>query len=472
MLFVSHSFLELFLPAAIVAFYAFHAIRPRFGLFVVLLASLIFCSANGVWQAGLLVCSVLFNFGVGASLAALPDRRILPRKCVLIGGIAVDLALLGYFKYAGFIVANLNSALGFALDNPHATLPIGISFYTFTQIAYLADVYAGRGPARQSLSNYALFVTYFPHVVAGPIIHWREMMPQFEELGKRTSKLLSSPELREVICRGVTLFGIGLAKKVFIADQLAPFVEKGYASASSIGFADAWLLSLSYTFQLYYDFSGYSDMAIGMSLIFGIKLPFNFNSPYRALSIQDFWHRWHMTLSRWFRDYVYIPLGGNRAGLVVTLRNLFVTFLLGGLWHGAGWTFVVWGALHGVAYSIHRLWQETSLRLPTVLAVCVTFLFVNTAWVVFRAPNLAAAIDVLSAMVSPVRTAQILPREAWALVALAALPIWTAPASQHLALETRIGINPLTASLVGACVLLAIVAQNSSAPSPFLYFNF
>ena len=280
---------------------------------VLLSASLIFCANNGAWQIALLASSILFNFGVGQALNKIEKDRGPIRKATLIGGVAVNLLALGYFKYAGFVVSILNAALGAGIADTHVTLPVGISFYTFTQIAYLADVYGDRGPPRPRLQTYALFVTYFPHVIAGPIIHWREMMPQFEAIASNVRGLFSLPEHRTNICRGVTLFGVGLAKKLLIADQLAPFVEHGYSAAANIGFTDAWWLSLSYTFQLYFDFSGYTDMAIGMSLIFGVQLPFNFNAPYRAVSIQDFWRRWHMTLSRWLRDYVFVPMGAAAA---------------------------------------------------------------------------------------------------------------------------------------------------------------
>jgi D-alanyl-lipoteichoic acid acyltransferase DltB (MBOAT superfamily) len=472
MIFISHNFMELFLPLTIVAFYAACAVRPRLGLLVILAASLVFCSVNGVWQTALLACSISFNFAAASLLSALPHKHASLRKYVLIWGIAIDVAVLVYFKYAGFIVANLASAFGWPGPDLAVTLPIGISFYTFTQIAFLADTFAGRGPDRRSISNYVLFVTYFPHVIAGPIIHWREMMPQFEKLAFRTGGLLPPPEVREAVCRGMTLLGIGLGKKIFIADQLAPFVEKGYSLSDSLGFTDSWLLSLAYTFQLYYDFSGYSDMAVGMSLIFSIKLPFNFNSPYQATSIQDFWQRWHMTLSRWLRDYIYIPIGGSHGSELATLRNLFVTFLIGGIWHGAGWTFIAWGALHGLACCIHRLWKKGPWRLPTATSALVTFLFVNITWVFFRAPDLLSAVNILCAMASPFRSSHILPFDMWILVALAALPVWLAPTSQRLALETSIGTRPVGALLVGACVVLAIIAQNTSAPSPFLYFNF
>jgi alginate O-acetyltransferase complex protein AlgI len=298
------------------------------------------------------------------------------------------------------------------------------------------------------------------------------MMPQFERLGQLSGALLRSPMHRENICRALSLFGIGIAKKTFIADQLAPFVARGYDSAGALGFVDAWLLSLSYSFQLYFDFSGYSDMAVAMSLLFGVMLPFNFDSPYRAMSIQDFWHRWHMTLSRWLKDYVFIPIGGSRGNLPATLRNLLVTFLLGGIWHGAAWTFAIWGMLHGLACCVHRLWIKTGIRMPAVVAIAITFLFVNATWVFFRAPDLAAALKVLLAMATPGRTSAVLPSFLWGMLAFAGILIWTAPASQRLALNTKFGAHPLAALLAGAAVLMAIVAQNSSAPSPFLYFNF
>jgi alginate O-acetyltransferase complex protein AlgI len=469
MLFISPDFLELFLPAVFLCFYAVHYVRPSLGILVLLCASLIFCGVNGAWQSVLLWCSIAFNFGLGSLLLKVNGAR--KSRAILISGVTLDLLVLGYFKYAAFFISNVNSLFRTEFLEPQTALPIGISFYTFTQIAFLADVYAARGPNRLSPSSYALFVTYFPHVIAGPIIHWREMMPQFEQLGALNSEL-NSPEHRERICRGICLFGIGLAKKVLLADQLAPFVEKGYGAIDSIGFNDAWLLSFSYTFQLYFDFSGYSDMAIGMSLLFGVMLPFNFNAPYRATSIQEFWHRWHMTLSRWLRDYVFIPIGGSRGTVIITLRNLFVTFLLGGIWHGAAWTFVVWGALHGLACCVHRLWSFRSVRLPSWLAWAATFLFVNASWVFFRAPSLAAAVNVLSAMACPSRTTHVLSHDVWAVLALAAIIVWAAPTSQRIALETKFGLNPLAASFAGAFVVLAIVTQNSSAPSPFLYFNF
>ena len=251
---------------------------------------------------------------------------------------ACDLLVLGYFKYAGFLAENLNALFATGLSL-HILLPVGISFYTFTQIAFLVDAYRGK-VAHYAWPHYVLFVTYFPHLIAGPILHHRDMIPQFEAAGSK------KPDTHLILC-GLIIFGIGLFKKTALADEIQPLVALAFGQDAP-SFDQAWIGALAYTFQLYFDFSGYSDMAIGISLMFGICLPLNFNSPYKARNIIEFWRRWHMTLSRFLRDYLYIPLGGNRHGRVRRYVNLMITMLLGGLWHGAGWTFVAWGALHGV----------------------------------------------------------------------------------------------------------------------------
>ncbi|MCT7525245.1 MBOAT family protein, partial [Aliarcobacter cryaerophilus] len=243
------------------------------------------------------------------------------------------------------------------------------------------------------LVNYMLFVTYFPHLLAGPILHHKEMMPQF------ASKYNWVKNYRN-IALGLFIFSIGLFKKVVIADTFAPWATAGFDTATTLNLIEAWATSLSYTFQLYFDFSGYTDMAIGISLMFNIKLPINFNSPYKALSIQDFWRRWHMTLSRFLRDYLYIPLGGNRKGNIRTYVNLITTFLLGGLWHGAGWTFIIWGLLHGIALAIHRFWQSLGFRMNKILAWFITFNFINITWIFFRAKDFESAMKVLGSMFS------------------------------------------------------------------------
>jgi alginate O-acetyltransferase complex protein AlgI len=472
MLFVSHEFIDLFLPATIAAFYLTHRILPILCAPVLLVASVFFCAYNGLQQGFLLLSSIIFNFCLGVGISAVASQRRDYRKMLLCVGIAVNLMVLGYYKYAGFIIANINLLLNTDYNFVQPSLPLGISFYTFTQIAFLADVYFGKGPSRFRLLDYALFVTYFPHLVAGPIIHWREMIPQFAGLGKLGQTARAAMLQRENICRGIILFSIGLAKKLFLADQFAPLVNQGYSAVERLGCIDAWLLSLSYTFQLYFDFSGYSDMAVGMSLVFGITLPFNFDGPYRAVSVQDFWRRWHMTLSRWLRDYIFIPLGGSRGSVITTARNILITFLLGGIWHGAAWTFVIWGALHGVALCVQRLWANSSIDTPRIISVILTFLFVNAAWVFFRAPDVSTSLNVLGAMLSPNRLSQTLNPDYWPLVLVGFAMVWFLPTSQYVALQTRIGTSLLAASSAGALIVVAMVAQNAAPPSPFLYFNF
>ena len=312
------------------------------------------------------------------------------RKNILILGLIGNLGLLGYFKYADFFINNLNYVLNSHLNLLNIVLPLAISFFTFQQIAYLVDTY--RGEAKEyDLLNYALFVSFFPQLIAGPIVHHKEMMPQFLA---NDNKGLNYANL----ATGLFIFFIGLFKKVVIADTFAVWATFGFDVALSLSFIEAWLISLSYTFQLYFDFSGYTDMAIGAALMLNIKLPINFFSPYKSLNIQEFWRRWHMTLSRFLQDYVYIPLGGNRKGEYVTYRNLVLTFLIGGLWHGAGWNFVFWGFLHGLALVIHRFWRKFNINMPKVIAWFLTFNFVNLAWVFFRANTFTDALKVIRGM--------------------------------------------------------------------------
>jgi D-alanyl-lipoteichoic acid acyltransferase DltB (MBOAT superfamily) len=310
---------------------------------------------------------------------------------VLLFGVTANIALLVYFKYADFLIENINYTLDASIDLLHLALPLAISFFTFQQIAYLADSSQGK-TQKYDILDYALFVTFFPQLIAGPIVHHSEMMPQFSSASNMLIKYKN-------IILGLFLFSIGLFKKVVIADTFALWVKEGF-DAQMLSFLDAWATSLSYTFQLYFDFSAYTDMAIGIALLFNIKLPINFNSPYKALSIQDFWRRWHITLSRFLKEYVYIPLGGNRSGTFSTYLNLLSTFILAGIWHGAGWTFVFWGFLHGIALVIHRLWKIFDIPMPKILAWFITFNFINASWVFFRAENWEDATRVLSSMLS------------------------------------------------------------------------
>ncbi|SFV53175.1 Probable poly(beta-D-mannuronate) O-acetylase [hydrothermal vent metagenome] len=350
------------------------------------LSSLFFYSWWNINYLPLILFSMFFNYFIGGRLNSQSNHK----RTILTLGIVANLSLLGYFKYYDFFIENFNLLFNSTMPLLHLALPLAISFFTFQQIAYLVDSYRGETKEYNFL-NYALFVTFFPQLIAGPIVHHAEMMPQFE------SNRNSVKNYRH-IATGLFIFSIGLFKKVVIADTFAQWANIGFDTAPALNLFEAWATTLSYTFQLYFDFSGYTDMAIGAALLFNIKLPFNFNSPYKALSIQEFWHRWHMTLSRFLRDYIYIPLGGNRAGNFRTYTNIFITFLLGGIWHGAGWTFVLWGAMHGVALILHRIWNLLGYRLPAIIAWVTTFIFINVSWVFFRANDWESAIKVLKGM--------------------------------------------------------------------------
>ena len=400
MLFSSWQFIVLFLPLTLGFYFWLNGKRlVTAGKAWLVASSLFFYAFWDPKYLPLILGSILFNFAIGTGLAraqrraaegAAPSKQA-RRKTVLAVGIATNLLGLGYFKYTDFLLGNLNAALGTGFTLPGIVLPLAISFFTFTQIVYLVDSYRGE-TAEYDLLNYSLFVTFFPHLIAGPIVHHRQIMPQFASrwtLRPRSANLL----------KGLFIFSIGLFKKVVIADSFAHWADAGFDGGQALGFYAAWVTSLSYSMQLYFDFSGYCDMAVGASLLFNIWLPINFNSPYKALSIQDFWRRWHITLSHFLRDYLYIPLGGNRLGPYRTQVNLPITFTLGGLWHGATWMFVIWGALHGLALVVHRLWQGLQIRMPAALAWLLTFLFVNLAWVFFRAKTLDDALRVLRGMV-------------------------------------------------------------------------
>jgi D-alanyl-lipoteichoic acid acyltransferase DltB (MBOAT superfamily) len=396
MLFTSPEFLFVFLPVTLAGFFLLGAASHALAIGWLTLASFVF---YGYWSPAhtvLLAASIVFNFIVGTMISRRRSER--SAGWLLAFGVAVDLGLLAYFKYAGFIVANL-AALAHRHWAYEVVLPIGISFFTFTQIAFLVD--ARRGEAREyNPTHYALFVTYFPHLIAGPILHHKEMMPQFAR------RSVARPHPFEMAA-GLTILLIGLFKKLIIADTVSGYADPVFAAAQAgraVSLLDGWTGALAYTFQLYFDFSGYCDMAIGLSLLFGIRLPANFNSPYKARNIADFWRRWHMTLSRFLRDYLYIPLGGNRHGTRRRLINLMLTMLLGGLWHGAGWTFVVWGGLHGLYLCIHQGWlalrpdARHAGSLGAALSTMLTFAAVVVAWVYFRAPDIASANAIVLAM--------------------------------------------------------------------------
>ena len=391
MLFNSYVFIFAFLPVVLCLYFFFNHFKYYFvSKITLVIASLFFYSWWNILYLPLILISMGVNYTIGTSLTKMYANGNTGRKKTFIAGIVFNLLLLGYFKYYDFFISNINGLVDAEIPLLYLALPLGISFFTFQQISYLADSYKGETKEYDVL-NYSLFVTFFPQLIAGPIVHHKEMMPQF---AAEENKIFNHKNF----AAGFYLFTLGLFKKVVIADSFAPWATKGFDVAQELNMLEAWATSLSYTFQLYFDFSGYTDMALGIGLMFNIKLPINFNSPYKALSIQDFWRRWHITLSRFLRDYIYIPLGGNRLTEFVTYRNLMVTFLIGGLWHGAGWTFIFWGFLHGVALVMNRFWNRLGYKMNTILSWLITFNFVNIAWIFFRAKSWSDAMKVLEGM--------------------------------------------------------------------------
>jgi D-alanyl-lipoteichoic acid acyltransferase DltB (MBOAT superfamily) len=514
-LFNSFEFLLLFLPLLLLVFFQLGGYSHRLAATWLTAASLFFYGWWNPAYLGLLLASIVFNYTVGYALARGNDIGSRRRRRLLVLGVGGDLALLGYYKYANFFIDSVNTGLGTNYGFADVILPLGISFFTFTQIAFLVD--AARGQAKEfDFIHYSLFVTYFPHLIAGPVLHHKEMMPQFGQ----ASTYRYNPEFMTV---GLAVFALGLFKKVVLADGVAPFAAPLFAAAEQgevITLFQAWGGALAYAMQLYFDFSGYSDMAIGLSYMIGVRLPLNFNSPYKAVNIADFWRRWHMTLSRFLRDYLYIPLGGNRHGPSRRYVNLMATMLLGGLWHGAGWTFVVWGGLHGAYLVIHQLWQALRLRLGHDLtrssrlgrafAILLTFLAVLVGWVFFRAESFDGAMAILTAMIGlngavlPSAIAQhggpladwlaaigvtftagggqvFVMNMFWvaALLALSFLAPNTQeilhrfkPALGEVVTATRLAWSPTPRWAVAMALVLACGLLSLTQPSEFLYFQF
>lgn len=397
MLFNSYEFILLFLPVCLFIYYRLLSSNLSLAITWLVASSLFFYGWWNPVYLVLLVASIVFNYSLGFYLTRHSSRALLAF------GIIANLSLLAYYKYSVFVVDNLNYVLTTDWNFGAIILPLAISFFTFQQITYLVDAYRSEAQEYNFL-HYCLFVTFFPQLIAGPIVHHKEMMPQFSN-NERLNAVYKN------LAIGLTIFILGLAKKVFLADSFAPYASEAFsatAAGETLSFLEAWRGAMAYTFQLYFDFSGYTDMAIGLALMFGIRLPQNFNSPYKANNIIDFWRRWHMTLSRFLRDYVYIPLGGNRKGSFRKYNNILLTMLIGGLWHGAAWTFIFWGGLHGLYLMINHFWRwlrlqvglsiEATSRSGKFFARLITFLAIVIAWVFFRAESFDSAIIMLKGM--------------------------------------------------------------------------
>jgi D-alanyl-lipoteichoic acid acyltransferase DltB (MBOAT superfamily) len=505
MLFNSYEFIFLFLPITLLIFFNIGSQgQYKIAIAWLAIASLFFYGWWNPAYLGLLIFSILFNYAVGFALSHHFTMSLISRKGLLIFGLAINLALISYFKYANFLASSIpippiTAWLNAYFNLNTIILPLGISFFTFVQITYLVDTYRGETKEYNFL-NYCLFVTFFPHLIAGPIVHHKEMIPQFD----RKSIYRFNPEDMAV---GLTIFSMGLFKKVVFADSIAVYATPVFAAAAqgvSLTFFQTWGGALAYTLQLYFDFSGYSDMAIGAARMFGIKFPVNFDSPYKALNIIDFWRRWHITLSRFLRDYLYIPLGGNRKGESRRYLNLMIAMLLGGLWHGAGWTFVIWGGLHGIYLVINHKWHALLRSLghdpsksnwwSRLLGRTVTFLAVVVAWVLFRAENMDAAITMFNGMLGAngFAIASFGGRDALMFFILM-LIVWFAPNTQELVsqydpvLDRPLATAPsglyghfwqrlqwqpsrLWGIVVGCIIITCIL--NLSNVSEFLYFDF
>lgn len=486
MLFVEQDFLIYFLPLSLLGFVLCLRLPVKWRNAFLIWVSLYFYACFKLMYLPILLGSVVVNYVLAAVI--LRTRNAATARWALVGGIIGNLLLLGVYKYLGFFAGVFDNLTKVGLPDLHLLLPLAISFFTFQQISYLVDCHAGKIKLRDHKPvAYTLFVTFFPQLIAGPIVHHSEMMPQF-------ARKIPTTERFNLAVEGACLFAIGLAKKLLIADSLSPIADQAFDVAAAGGAVDgvtAWLGALAYTGQIYFDFSGYSDMAIGLGLLFGIRLPLNFNSPYKALSIADFWRRWHMTLSRWLRDYLYIPMGGNRHGAARRLRNLMLTMLLGGLWHGAHWNFVIWGGLHGGYLIAHQLWRGMLHKLGGAAALDasvlyravawgVTFVAVVVAWVFFRATTTSAAIDLLWAMSfasgDVVWASQVEPT---VLVAAAfGMAVFLPNAQEWMGGVVRIGRGlPKTSGLIGgaifaSCLCFGYLASLRLTTSPFLYFNF
>jgi alginate O-acetyltransferase complex protein AlgI len=458
-LFNSQVFIVFFLPAVLSAYYALSAHRAARQALVIA-ASMGFYAWWDVRFVPLLAGLTVANWLI-ARWFGLSRQRWIP-----VLGVVLNLLVLALFKYADFLRGTVFDLTGQPWHRWDLILPLGISFFVFQKISYLIDLRRGDRHIYGFL-DFCMFVTFFPQLIAGPLVRHNEIIHQFDASPRR-------PEMWENLSRGFALFLIGVTKKVVLADTLAMVADPLFhqASLAPLAAAQAWVAASAYTLQIYFDFSGYSDMAIGLGLMFGFQLPFNFNAPYVALSVRDFWRRWHMTLSRFLRDYLYIPLGGNRASQARQAVNVVVTMLLGGLWHGANWTFVVWGGLHGCALAVNHVWAARGWRLPRPAAWLLTLLFVMGCWVLFRASSFVEAGQILASMAGAHGLGRVsLDREYVLVLVAGAFVATVGPSSQDAVLRW---LRPETWLAVPAGALLAylLLLIGGRLPNVFIYFQF
>lgn len=462
MLFNSFQFLYFFFPVAYFVFLKLTSKKQRYVWLTV--SGYVFYSFWNYKFCLLMALSTAVSYFAGLGFLRWKNRRA--RRLCLVTPVAIDLGLLGVFKYANFAISSVSDfvrAIGFHAAAPHfdIILPVGISFYTFHTITYIVDSFRGTIVPTRNFFEFACYVSFFPQLVAGPIVRFRQVEGDLERI--------DHPDLPDALERGMSFFTLGMIKKVLIADSIAMVINPALDHWSLLSTTDAWLCALGYTYQLYFDFSGYSDMAVGLALFFGVRLPQNFNSPYKALDLSDFWRRWHISLSTILRDYLYIPLGGGRGGSWVTCRNLMITMLLGGLWHGAKWTFVAWGAYHGLLLIASRYGSLRIVRMPEYLRRGATFALVVVGWVLFRATNFTMAVGWLRKMF----VWETAPNVAGSgilvvLILIASGLAHLCPNSFELSHRWGWALALGLAALFAACIIM----MYGSNPTPFLYFQF
>ncbi len=477
MLFISHVYFCLFLPIALLVYQLLitrH--RPTLCVAWLVAASLFFYGWWNPQYLVLIVSSILFNYGLGSWMSRSEPGT---RKGLLLLALAGNLGMLGYFKYANFLVDATNQLAGSSFHLEAIVLPLAISFFTLQQVAYVVDAYRGDAPPYPFL-RYSLFVCFFPQLIAGPIVHHRKLIPQ---LAEDRLKALNA----EHLALGISIFAAGMFKKVAIADQLIPWVSLVFDAKNPdmVTGLYSWIATYAYTFQLYFDFSGYSDMAIGAAMMFGIKLPINFNSPYKAGNIRDIWRRWHITLSDFVMRYVYAPLGAGKRGHARMYVHLFIAFLVTGVWHGAGWNFVVFGCLHGSAVMLHQGWKDLGLKMPHWLGMLLTFNFWALALVIFRSPTLEHALLVYRRMFGGVEIHSYAHDEYLVIAVMLALlaVVWQAPNSSQIFRERPAKDIPLrwqwrptagwglAVGLVAAALAFQPVVR-AVPDQAFIYFQF
>ncbi|MGL4514634.1 MAG: MBOAT family O-acyltransferase [Lacipirellulaceae bacterium] len=466
LLFNSYVFVLLFLPV-VLALWWLPPIGSRARLGILVAAS---CLFYGTWDwrfLGLLIGSTVFDYEVGRRLFAAESQAA--KRVWLIASVAMNLSVLAVFKYAGFAATSYNAitewlATGGQVPVPEIVLPVGISFYTFQTMSYAIDLYRGQARPAPSLLHFAAYVSMFPQLVAGPIVRYADVDDQFRGLQRRVDW--------GVFASGVWFFVAGMSQKVLLADSIAARIDPLLANPDELGLATAWFAILGYSMQLYFDFAGYSNMAVGLGRMLGFEFCQNFDSPYQASSVQGFWRRWHMSLSQMLRDYLFVPLGGSRGGLVLTARNLMLVMLIGGLWHGAGWTFVLWGGYHGLLLVTNVLWQKLVGRaLPTGVGRALTFFAVVLGWVLFRMTTVADATTVYAALAG-MRGIEVDPLAAVGGVTAAGLLVVLLAITQFVPNIWRFRLPLGTLTGVLAALLLLVCVLRFDAASPFLYFQF